>query len=427
MSNPLQPTLFTQLGNLIIYLFAQQELRVCSSILKDQDQYSTRMSSRPFVFFAVLTGISVLSTVVVVGFSIRPLSSSHDCRFSFRAITTTLRYVAETNYHEEQYHRSRPFDMKVVDVEIEGNSQSVYIPMNEMDDAINRAKETHEQDCANLQNTIDEQKEELNHLKERNRKSRLADKLQYDHLVEDAEVNWGENQKEKVKRTADRVRFLTDENERLQVELDGERQRFELEKGRFKIKLEEARDETTEAERILSLERSYFETAIKLLETGLERENKNVERLEDQLLQYNQLEYHENHNHPRFHEDLPPSETWEGPGAYEQRQDHFHHEFHHHPQTFEGGFEEFQPQVRPQKGAHHYTHDDYGLSQHEVLFQTPEPQIYHQQHDGQSNEQHSYFRPNAHERPLTATTTVMGASSIRDNLGINDVRDPLYR
>ena len=396
------------------------------------------MTSRPFVFFVFLTGISVLSTVVVLGFAVSPLPSSSSSTSSFRAISTTLRYAAETNYYDEQYHRSRPDDMKVVDVEVEVNSQSVYIPLHEMEEVVNKAQENHEQDCASLQNIIDEQRQELERLNERNQKSRLADRMQYVHLSTDVEVKWGENQeekmKQKMKRTTESVRYLTDENERLQAELDGERERFELEKGGLKRKLEESREETTEAQQILSLERSYFETAIKLLEVGLERETKNVKALEDQLMQCNQREYPGNHHHHPFHDDLGFFETWEGSAAYEQQQDHHHqhyHEFHHHPQHHEESFEEFQPQVRPQEVAAHYPQDIHSHSQHEASFQSQEPQHFHRQHDGQTTQQHSYARPNtntSNRRPSTVTTTtVMGASSIRDNLGINDIRDPLYR
>jgi len=392
------------------------------------------MTPRPFVFFVVLTGISVLSTVVVVGFAVPPLSSSNNYSPSYCSTTTMLRYVAETNHHDEQYHRSRPHDVKVVDVEIEGNSQFVYIPLHEMENAVNKAQENHDQDCASMQNIIDEQREEVKRLKERNQKSDLADRMQYDHLSKNAEANWGENHEEKMKCATDRLYYLTNENKRLQVELDGERQRFELEKGRLQRKLEEARDETAEAQQILSLERRYFETAIKLLEVGLERETENVKALEDQLLEYNQLGYHGNHHHP-FHDDLPPFESWEASSAYEQRLEHHHNEFHQHPYYREEGFEEFQPKVRPQEVALHYPQDNHSHSQHEALYQAQEPQAFHRENNGQTSRQHSYASLNtgaSMRRPVTATTTVMGASSIRDNLGINnlgvnDIRDPLYR
>jgi hypothetical protein len=380
------------------------------------------MAYRPFTVFVFLSGISALSTIVVVGFAAPPLSSSNGHSSSCRSTRTTLGYVAETNYYDEQYHCSRPHDVtKVFDVEVEGNSQFVYIPLHEMEDAVNKAQEIHEQDCASMQNTIKEQREELKRLKERNQKSDSADRMQYDHLAENAEAIWGENHEEKMKRTTDRVRYLTNENERLQSELDEERARFESEKGRLQQKFDEARDETAEAHKVLSFERSYFETAIKLLEVGLEREMNNVKALEDQLLQYNELGHHNNHHQP-FHDDLPPFETWEASGAFEQRQGDHDHEDHHYP--FEHGevFEEFQPQVsRPQEMDHHYHQDSRIHSRHGPGAQ--EPHSFYRQHNGQTNQQHSYTRSNTN----TATTTVMGASSIRDNLGINDIRDPMYR
>jgi len=384
------------------------------------------MTSRPFIVFVFLSGISALSTIVVVGFAAPPLSSSHGHMSSCRATRTTLGYVAETNYHDEKYHCSRPQDvMKVLDVEVEGNPQFVYIPLHEMEDAVNKAQETHEQDCASMQNTIKEQREELNRLKERNQKSDSADRMQYDHLAENDEVIWGENHEEKMKRTTDRVRYLTNENERLQSELDKERARFESEKGRLQQKLAEARDETAEAHQVLSFERSYFETTIKLLEVGLEREMNNVKALEDQLLQYNEHGHHDNH-HQSFQDDLPPFEPWDPSGAFEQRQGDHNHEDQHHPYDHGEEFEEFQPHVRPQQEMEHHYHQASGgdsriHSRHGPGAQ--EPHSFYRQHNGQTNQQHSYTRSNTN----TATTTVMGASSIRDNLGINDIRDPMYR
>mmetsp|Transcript_23315 Transcript_23315/g.49293 ORF Transcript_23315/g.49293 Transcript_23315/m.49293 type:complete len:389 (+) Transcript_23315:243-1409(+) len=388
------------------------------------------MASRPLIVFVFLTGVSMLSTVVVVGFAAPPLSSSVYSS-SFGAIATTLRYAAETSYQDEQYYRSRPNDMKVVDVEVEGNSQYVYIPLHEMEDAVNKAQETHEQDCADLQKTINEQRREVQRLKERNQKSRLADGTQYDHLSENTEVNWGENHDQKMKRTTDRVLFLTNENERLQSELNEERGRFELEKARLQHKLEQAREETAEAQQILSVERSYFETAIKLLEVGLERETKNVKVLEDQLMQSNQHEFDGNDHYHPFPEDLRHyDETWKEPGAYEQQQGHQHHhqhhDFHHHLHHHQEEFDEFEPRVRPQN----YHQDDESHLQHEALFQSHEPQPFHAQHIGQTTQQHPYPMRDTnsiYRRPATVSTTVMGASSIRDNLGINNIRDSFYR
>lgn len=391
------------------------------------------MASSPLIFFVFLSGISVLSTDVV-GFTASPLSSSSINSSSRDVTTTVLRYVAETNFHGEQYQYSRPNDVKVVDVEVESKSKFVYIPLQEMEDAMNKAQENHENDCETMKNIINEQREELQRLKEQNEKAGLSDRMQYDHLTENANANWGENHEEKMKRTTDRVKYLTNENNRLQAELDGERQRFELETGRLQQKLEEARDETEEAHQMLSVERSYFEKAVNLLEVGLEREANNVRALEDQLMQYNELGYHDDHR-PPFHDDLPPFETWETSGAYEQQQEAHHNEFHHHSHHTGEVFEDFEPQVRPQEGVSH-CHQDYNAqqSQHEV-FQGQEPQSFHGQHgsqqDIQRTQQNSYARSNTStstRRSQTATTTELGASSIRDNLGINDIRDPIvYR
>lgn len=389
----------------------------------------TRMTSRTLIFFVVLTGISALYTVVVVGFAAPTICFSNMYSPSCRSTTTILRYIAETNYNDAQYHQYHPRDVKVVDVEVEGKSKFVYIPLYEMEDAVNKAQENHERDCANMQSVINEQKEQLERLKQQNKKTDLSERMHYDHLSSDAEVKWGENHEEKMKRTTARVQYLTNENQRLQRELDGERERFELEKGRLQQKLEEARDETAEAEQILSLERSYFETAIKLLEAGLERETKNVKELEEHLLQYNQMGYDVDHGHP-FQDDLPPFETWEASGAYQQQQEHHHHGFHHHPyHQHEEVFEDFQPQVRPQEISH-YPQESHIHPQHDVIFQEQEAQNFHLQHSDQTMQQFSYPRSDVNaniRRPTKATTTVMGASSIRDNLGINDIRDPLYR
>ena len=230
-----------------------------------------------------------------------------------------------------------------------------------------------------------------------------------------------------MKRTTDRVRYLTNENQRLQAELDAEQERFDFEKGRLQQKLEEAREETAEARQVLSLERSYFETATRLLELGLERERKNVNALEEELMQYDQHGYHDNHDHP-YHDDLPPFETWEATGAYQQPD---HHHQYHHPQHHEEVFEDFQPQVRPHdEDSHYHQQNGHMYSQHEVFQHQQEPQSFHGQHDGQTKQQQSYTSSNANgstRRTPTATTTVMDADSIRANLGINDIRDPLYR
>eukprot|EP00536_Pseudo-nitzschia_multiseries_P009086 jgi/Psemu1/325483/estExt_fgenesh1_pg.C_2460010 len=382
------------------------------------------MAPQPLVFFVFLTGISMLSPIVVVGFAVPPMPSSYSSS-SFGSTATSLRYVAETNYQDEKYYRSRPNDMKVVDVEVETKSQYVYIPAQDMADAVNKAQENHNQDCSTLQKIIDEQRRELELLKGLNQKDRLADKKQYDHLSDNTEMNWGENHDEKMKRTTDRVLFLTKENKRLQAELDEERVRFEVEAGRLQQKLHEARKERAEAEQVLTLERTYFETAINLLEVGLERETKNVKELEEQLMQSNQREFHNNnHQHP-FPEDHNDFETWDGPGAYEQQQSHHHHphDFHHHSQHQE--FEEFEPRVRPQ----HYHPDNDSPSPHEAPFQSYESHFFHSQQDCQNIQEHPYatYDVNASSgRPTTATTTVMGASSIRDDLGMNDMRDAFY-
>lgn len=386
------------------------------------------MSFRPFTFLILHYCLSVISTVFVVGFTSPRLYPSNGFNSSFRATATILRYVADTNYNGGQYHRSRIPDVKVVDNEAEGNSQYVYIPLYEVEEAVKKAQENHEQDCASMQNVINEQREELKRLKERNQMSDSADTIKYDHHAEIMEVNWNINHEEKMKRTTDRVRFLTNENERLHAEFGGERNLFELENGRLQQKWEEARDETIEAQQILSLERSYFETAMKLLEVGLERETKNVKALEDQLLERNELGYHGNRHQP-FHDNHPPYETWEALEAYEQCSEHNNHEFNHSPHHREEIFEEFRPRVRPQEGGPCYPQHTHIHSQHEVIFQAQEAQSFHRHHDGQTTQAHSYARSNANigtRRPATVTTTPMGSSDVRNNLEINDIRDRLY-
>lgn len=384
------------------------------------------MSSRTVIFFVLLTGISALSTVVVVGFAAPAISSSTNFSPPCYATTTMLRYVAETNHNDEQYHRSRPHNVRVVDVEVE-KQECVYIPQRKMADAVNKAHENHEQDCASMQSIINEQREELERLQEQNQKLNSANRLQYDHLADKADVNWGENHEAKMKRTTERVQYLINENQRLNIELDGERERFEVQRARLQQKLDVARDETAEAEQMLSLERSYFETAVKLLEVGLERESNNVKALEDHLLHYNQMGHHEDHHHP-FYDDLPPFETWEASGAYQQQQEHHYYKFHHHINPDGQVFEEFQPKVRPQEVAPHCPQDTHIHSQHEAPFQPYESQNLYLQHDGQTTKNYAYARPglSSTRNPAKATTTVMGAASIRDNLGINEIRDDLY-
>jgi len=407
------------------------------------------MTYRTLVFFIfpVVVGLSVLSTTVVVGFAVPCFpSSSSSTTTSFRDFTTTLRYTSEeSGYQDERYHQSSPDEMQVVDVEVESvDSQFVYIPFHEMENAVNKAQKKHELDCEGLQNTIDEQRQELKILQEKKNKSRSADEKQYVNLSADAKMNWGENQNEKTKRTTDRLKLLADENERIQTELDSERERFELEKGILKQKLEESRDETIQAQQILSLERSYFETAVKLLEHGLERETRNVKILEEQLMEYNQwaAEQIQNNNdlNDGFHDDrypfysssmqdddFPPYETWEGPAnGYEHRQEqehhHNHHDFHHHPQHQhqnqhqEEEFEEFHPQVRPQDNhiysQQHEARTSFHSQEHHL--EAPQQQHFHSQTTTQQRGNN-----NPKRRPAkAATTTVMGAPSIMENIGI---------
>jgi len=404
----------------------------------------TSRSTGFFIFSFVV--FSVLSTVVVVGFAVPSvLSPSSSSTVSFRAFTTLLRYATESGHQDERYHHSFPNDMKVVD---EGNSQFVYVPFHEMEVAVNNAKGKHKRECQYLQTIIEEQCRDMKILKEMNRKSLLKDKMQYDYLSTDAKVNWGENHNSQMKRTTDRVQYLINENERLQAELNGERDRFGLEKGRLSQKLNESRDETTEAQQILSLERSYCETAIKLLEAGLERESRKVKLLEAQLTESNRHVAKHPHSNMKFQEnrrpyytstmgidDLPPFETLEGTIAYEQhQQEHHHHDhlnylYHSHHQHHEEVSEEFNPQVRPQQTAVRHPQVDRKYSQHGESFNSQEsPQ---QQLHSRTNRQQSYARPSTtpqRRNPTKATTTtVMGASSIMDNLGINDVRNYLYR
>jgi len=402
-------------------------MNACQILSSFGKLHKTGISSRTLIVFVVLTGISALSTVAVVGFAPPIIVSSISVSPSPCATTTMLQYVGETNYNGGQYHRSRPRDVKVVDVEVE-KQEFVYIPLHEMEDVVNEAQENHEQHCASMQSIIDEQREELKRRKEQDQKSNSADREQYDHLVDSIEVNWGENHEAKTTRTMDRVRYLTNENQRMQIELDRERERFEIEKKRLQQKLEAARDETAEAEQVLSVEKSYFETAIKLLEAGLDRETNNVKALEEHLWQYNQMEYYVDHHQP-FHDDLPPFETWEDSGAYKQQQENHHHEFHKHMNPHGEAFEDFQPQVRPQEVAPHYSQDPHFYSEHEGLFRAHAPQNYYLRDDDRINNQSMYARPDLNSRtknPAKATTTVMGASSIKDNLGINDIRDVLH-
>jgi hypothetical protein len=406
------------------------------------------MTYRTLVFFIfpIVVGLSVLSTTVVVGFA---PSSSASSTTSFRGFTTTLRYASESSgYQDDRYHHSSsPDEMQVVDVEVEsGDSQFVYVPFHEMENAVKKAQKKHERDCEGLQNTIDEQRQELKILLEKKNKSRSVDRKEYVNLSANAKMNWGENHNEKTKRTTDRLKLLTDENERIQTELDSERERFELENGILKQKLEESRDETTQAQQILSLERSYFETAVKLLEHGLERETKNVKILEEQLMEYNQwaAEQIQNNNdlNDGFHDDrypfysssmqndnFPPYETWEGPvnNGYEHQQEqeynHNHHDFRHHPQHQhqhqhqEEEFEEFHPQVRPQDNhiysQQHEARTSFHSQEHHV--EAPQPQQQQQHFHSQATTQ----QRSSNRRPAkAATTTVMGAPSIMDNIGI---------
>lgn len=383
------------------------------------------MNSRASYTLVFLAGASVISTAVE-GFSTPPLSTSNGCSSVNHRTSTVLRYIAEGNSHGGQYQRSFPNDVKIVDVEVEKHSEYVYIPKQEVEDAVSKAKENHEQDCEIMQDTIDKQREEINSFKERNKESESKDRFQYEHLTENPEVNWGENQEDKLKRTTDRVRFLTIENQRLQAELDEERERFDFEMERLHHQLDEARDETAEAQQILGLERSYFETATRLLELGLEREQSHVKALEDQL--YDQQEYNNNnYDRPYFSDDLPPFETWDATGAYQQPD--------HQDQYQQEDFQDYEPQVRPQEQNYHYQSQGVRADSQDELFQRQESQNFYGQNNGQTTHQQQqqqlYASSSANaigtRGRTTVTTTVMDADSIQANLDMNDIRDRLYR
>ena len=382
------------------------------------------MNSRHSFTLIVLAGASVISTGVE-GFATPPLSTSNGCGSVHHGTSTVLRYIAEGHSNQGQYQRSFPNDVKIVDVEVEN-----YIPKQEVEDAINKAQEDHEQDCENMQDAINKQKEEINSFKERNQKSEFKDGFQFDHLTENPEVHWGENHEDKLKRTTDRVRYLTIENQRLQAELNEEREQFDFEMERLHHQLDEARDEAAEAQQILGLERSYFETATRLLELGLEREQSHVKALEEQL--YDQQGYNSNYDRPYFSDDLPPFETWDATGAYQQpdHQDQYNHE----------AFQDFEPQVRPQEENHHYQPQGVQVDSQDGLFERQETQNFYGQNDSrttqqpqqqqqQQQQQQTYSSANTSgtRRRTTATTTVLDADSIQANLGVNDIRDPLYR
>lgn len=376
-----------------------------------------RMHYYPSTFWVILIGVSVFNTFAVVGFSSHALSPANT-----RIRKTILRYVRETNFPEGQYHRFRPRDVKVIDVEVEKNPQFTFIPTHEVDDAVKKAQANHERDCTNMQNIINDQRKELERLKELNEKSNSSEKIQREKISLNGNVSWDENHDEKMKRAKQRVQYLMNENERLQIELDGERERFEVEKGRLQQKLEKAMDETVEAEQILSLERSYFETGIKLLEAALERESKNVRALENQLFEYNEQIWHHGNYHTS-HDDVSSFDTVEVSSAYEQGRDRQQSEFHQHASYGVEDIEEFQPQVRPQGVPPQYSQESCINIQSSSAFQTQEPHGFQQWRDSQIPEQDSYVSSNSNSSPrraTVATTTVMGASSIKGNLGINN-------
>ena len=349
------------------------------------------LSITPVVF------VSILSNIIVFGFTVPYVPSP----------LTILRY----------HHHSYFGDVKAVNVPVDANDdpQLIYIPLQEMETTIEGVQEEHKIDYQNLKNIIEEQRRELNVLQEKTMINVLKEKMRYDHLSTDSIINWNENQGEKMKRSADRMRYLIDENVRLQKELDIERGKFEHEKENFQRKLEESSHQTLKAEQLLSLERSYFETATKLLEIRLESETKNVKFLEEQLIESKRT--FASSSSVVDNDNSPSIETWDvWTDANDCDQDYYYHK-------------EVAPQVMSPQEAAEYQEQQQQCSQDNFNYPTYHDEgayfhqeILHQEQNNYNSHSRTEINPNPHvrsttpftttrpERP-TATTTVMEMSS----------------
>eukprot|EP00529_Nitzschia_sp_RCC80_P017464 CAMPEP_0113484160 /NCGR_PEP_ID=MMETSP0014_2-20120614/23817_1 /TAXON_ID=2857 /ORGANISM="Nitzschia sp." /LENGTH=819 /DNA_ID=CAMNT_0000377751 /DNA_START=203 /DNA_END=2662 /DNA_ORIENTATION=+ /assembly_acc=CAM_ASM_000159 len=98
---------------------------------------------------------------------------------------------------------------------------------------------------------------------------------------------WNENQNDKMKRMANSLVLLKEENERLSEQLEIEKTRFAVEKVFMEQKLIEKDTELQRVKDELRIDREMYETTISLLELNLQREQKKVQGLEATVEQRN--------------------------------------------------------------------------------------------------------------------------------------------
>ncbi|KAG7345907.1 hypothetical protein IV203_004974 [Nitzschia inconspicua] len=260
---------------------------------------------------------------------------------------------------------SSPFDQ----------DQLVYIPQSDLDAAIQQEKKRHEKECNDLQSIIDQQRQELQRLQETERKERLKHKMYHDACwAENLQMLWSENHTEKMNRFQGRLEYLTDENLFLQSKLEEEKIRHIKEIQQLQQQLEQEKDKSQEAKDILGLERAYYETSVRLLEAGLEREGRKVKSLQAKLQAQKErmdrlqgrrseepLPQRNLQQHQPFEQQQQPLRKQYRPQIFEvqqqQQQQHHHQQQHssdpqqyrvyrHHENQY---FQEFQQQQQEQE------------------------------------------------------------------------------
>jgi hypothetical protein len=283
--------------------------------------------------------------------------------------------------------------------------QYVYIPQSELDEAIRQEKKRHQKECDDLQSVIEHQKQELQRLKETERKERLKHKMYHDACwAENLQMLWSENHTEKMNRFQGRLEYLTEENLHLQSKLQEEKKRHAQEIEQLHDQLQQEKEKTQEAKDILGLERAYYETSVRLLEAGLEREGHKVKSLQAKLkVQKERMERRQGRRHeeplpqrnlqsrPSFEEQLEPPrkhyrhQIFEVQQLREQQQHSQDSQQYRRHQPHENQyFEQFQYQQQHQQEP-----------EYEYVQRQPEPEPQQQQQQQQYHSDQFGFE-NAH-------------------------------
>jgi hypothetical protein len=323
----------------------------------------------------------VVSFVIALLPSCQQLASSMVEGFVFLPFNSKLEGT-RLGVSNPSFSTASPFD----------EDQYIYIPQSDLEEAIQKEKKRHEMESEKFQSVIDNQRQELQRLKEKDRKERLKHKMYFDSCwTENQQLLWSENHTEKMTRFQSRLVYLTDENVHLQDKLEEESSRHSKEIQQLESQLQQEKEKSQEAKDVLGLERAYYETSVRLLEAGLEREGCKVKSLQTKLkAQKLRTERSQGHSieqplpQRNLHQQQPleqqPIQNQYQQQIFEELQQHKHEEssqynvFRPHENQY---FEQFQQGQQQQ--------------QHQQQEQQAEQQYQHrqQQQQQQQQQQHS--------------------------------------